>query len=64
MSSTSLRNLVSGIGLFVAVFTTLVIPTGYFLTNYYNKASVTQYKADLGAIPVGQYIYRHDALWQ
>jgi diguanylate cyclase (GGDEF)-like protein/PAS domain S-box-containing protein len=64
MSSSSLRNLVSGIGLFVAVFTALVIPTGYFLTNYYNKAGVTQYKADLGAVPLAQYIYSNNALWE
>jgi hypothetical protein len=64
MSTVSLRNLVSGIGLFVAAFTALVIPTGYFLTNYFNKAAVTQYKADLGAIPLAQFIYGHHALWQ
>jgi diguanylate cyclase (GGDEF)-like protein/PAS domain S-box-containing protein len=64
MSSASLRNLVSGIGIFVAAFTALVIPTGYFLTNYFNKAAVTQYKADLGAIPLAQFIYSHNVLWQ
>jgi PAS domain S-box-containing protein len=64
MSSASLRNLVSGIGMFVAAFTALVIPAGYFLTNYFNKAAVTQYEADLGAIPLAQFIYGHDALWQ
>jgi diguanylate cyclase (GGDEF)-like protein/PAS domain S-box-containing protein len=55
---------VSGIGLSISVFTALVIPTGYFLTNYYNKAAVAQYKADLGAIPLAKFIYSHDALWQ
>ena len=64
MSSVSVRNLVSGIGLLVAVTTTLVIPTGYFLTNYFNKAGITQYQADLGAAPISQYIYSHNALWQ
>ncbi len=64
MSSVSLRNLVSGIGLFVAVLTALVIPAGYFLAEYFNKASITQYKADLGAVPLAQYIYAHNDLWQ
>ena len=64
MSSVSVRNLVSGIGLLVAVTTTLVIPTGYFLTSYFNKAGITQYQADLGAAPISQYIYSHNALWQ
>ena len=64
MSSVSVRNLVSGIGLLVAVTTTLVIPTGYFLTGYFNKAGITQYKADLGAAPISQYIYSHNAPWQ
>ena len=64
MNWVSLRNLVSGIGLFVAIFTALLIPTGYFLAEYFNKASVTQYKADLGAVPVAQYVYTHNVLWQ
>ena len=64
MTSVSVRNLVSGIGLLVAVTTTLVVPTGYFLTGYFNKAGITQYKADLGAVPISQYIYSHNVLWQ
>ncbi len=42
----------------------MLIPTGYFLTSYFNKAGVAQYKADLGAAPIAQYIYAHNALWQ
>lgn len=64
MRSAYLRKLVSRVGLSVSVFTALVIPTGYFLTNYSNKAAIAQYKADLGAIPLAQFIYGHDALWQ
>ena len=60
----SLRTRISSVGLCVSILTALVIPTGYFLTSYFNKAAVTQYKADLGAVPIAQYLYSHGALWE
>jgi hypothetical protein len=64
MRPLSLRNLVSAIGLFVAVVTAVVVPVGYFTVGYLDSAHLLNFKADLNARSVAKYIYSHNILWQ
>ena len=64
MRAMSLRNLVSTIGLAVAITTAVSIPAGYYLVGYMNQASVLDYKAELNARYLSRYIYSHATLWQ
>jgi diguanylate cyclase (GGDEF)-like protein len=64
MKSTSLRTLVSVIGMLVAATTAVSVPLGYFVVGYTNTASLFDFKADLNARYLAKYIYTHDTLWQ
>jgi signal transduction histidine kinase len=63
MSSRPLRQLVSAIGLFVALTTALSGPVGYGLTSYWNGAERLSLKARLNAARVAKYAYQHGPLW-
>jgi diguanylate cyclase (GGDEF)-like protein/PAS domain S-box-containing protein len=58
------RTLVGAIGLAIAIVTALLIPAGYFLVGYTNKASVLEFKGKLSAERIGKYIYTHGTLWR
>lgn len=62
--SLSLRTLVSVIGLAVATITAVTVPVGYFILGYLNTAHVLDFKADLNARYVAEYIHSHNTLWQ
>jgi diguanylate cyclase (GGDEF)-like protein/PAS domain S-box-containing protein len=64
MAPISLRALVGHIGLSIAIFTAIVIPIGYFVVGFVNKASVLDFQAELTAARVARYIYSHNTLWQ
>ena len=64
MAPISLRALVGHIGLSIAIFTAVVIPIGYFVVGFANKASVLDFQAELAAARVARYIYSHNTLWQ
>jgi len=54
MAPISLRALVGHIGLSIAIFTAVVIPIGYFVVGFANKASVLDFQAELAAARVAR----------
>ena len=64
MKRVSLRTLVSTIGLFVALTSATVIPSGVLLVRHQNISQMLTFKARLNADRLAQYIYGHAAMWQ
>jgi diguanylate cyclase (GGDEF)-like protein len=64
IKATSLRALVSALGLFVAIVTAVSIPAGYLFVEYSDIKNGLEFKAHLKANRLAKYIYSHDTLWQ
>ncbi|WP_454287641.1 putative bifunctional diguanylate cyclase/phosphodiesterase [Rhizobium arsenicireducens] len=64
MATTQLRNLVSTIGLAVALVTAVAGPLLFLLDAYSDTRRTLDLKAGLASNRVAQYIYAHDSLWQ
>ena len=64
MQMTALRNLVTFVGLLVAIVTAVAVPSGYFLVGYSNISETASFKARLNAARIAQYIYTHNSMWQ
>jgi diguanylate cyclase (GGDEF)-like protein len=64
MSTLPLRKIVNAVGLFVAITTAVVVPSGYFIVGYSNVTGTLAFKSRLSAARLAQYIYSHDGLWQ
>jgi diguanylate cyclase (GGDEF)-like protein len=64
MAPTSLRRLVSAIGMALAVTTTISIPAGYLLVGFSHLTHDLEFKAELNAATVARYIYSHERMWQ
>ncbi len=64
VTMTSLRALVSAIGLFVAVVTAVSIPAGYLYVEYSAAENNIHFKAHLKANRLAKYIYSRNSLWQ
>jgi diguanylate cyclase (GGDEF)-like protein len=64
IKATSLRAVVSALGLFVAIGTGVSIPAGYLFVEYSDVDNNLEFKAHLKANRLAKYIYSHDALWQ
>ena len=62
--SVQVRNLVTLLGLIIALVTALSIPVGYGIIGYLKEASALTYKAELSAARAAQYIYAPDAPWK
>ena len=62
--TSSLRSLVSRIGLAVAIVTAISVPSAFVLVGYLNMADTLTFKARLNGDRISQYIYTHDNLWQ
>jgi diguanylate cyclase (GGDEF)-like protein len=60
----SLRAIVSGIGLLVAITTAVAVPAGYVYVGHSAAANSLAFKAHLKANRVAKYIYNHGELWQ
>ena len=60
----SLRAVVGGIGLIVALLCSLVIPLTYATFEYFERADFLSFKAQLNASRLAKYIYAHEKLWQ
>ncbi len=63
-SRRSLRALVGGLALAVALLCSLAIPGAYVIIEYNERTSLTSFKAQLNAARLAQYIYSHEQLWQ
>ena len=62
--SVQVRNLVTVLGLIIALVTALSIPIGYGIIGYFKEANALTYKAELSAARAAQYIYAPDAPWK
>ena len=62
--SVQVRNLVTLLGLMIALVTALSIPIGYGIIGYFKEANALTYKAELTASRAAQYIYAPDAPWK
>jgi len=62
--SVQVRNLVTLLGLIIALVTALSIPIGYGIIGYFKEANALTYKAELSAARAAQYIYAPDAPWK
>jgi PAS domain-containing protein len=60
----SLRAVVGGIGLVVALLCSLVVPLGYAAFGYVERADVLSFKVRLNADRLARYVYAHETLWQ
>ncbi|MFC7739382.1 putative bifunctional diguanylate cyclase/phosphodiesterase [Roseomonas sp. GCM10028921] len=59
-----IRNLVSGIGLLVALVTALAVPAGYYAVRSSDAAETLAFKATLSAGRAAKYIFNYERLWQ
>ncbi|HVZ52999.1 MAG TPA: EAL domain-containing protein [Pseudolabrys sp.] len=64
MPGSPLRKFVGALALAVAVVVALVVPAGYFVLGYHDRAATLDFEAHLNAARVSQYIYTHNVLWQ
>jgi diguanylate cyclase (GGDEF)-like protein len=64
MPSIPLRKLVNVIGIVVAVTTAVAAPCGLFVIGYANVSARADFKGQLNAARVAQYIYTHNDMWQ
>ncbi|GIK81158.1 MAG: EAL domain-containing protein [Pseudorhodoplanes sp.] len=64
MVPVSLRTLVGSIGLGIAAFTAIVIPVGFFVVGYTNKAALLDFKAEHAAAHIANHIRPNDANWR
>ena len=62
--SVPVRNLVTLLGVIIALITALSIPIGYGIIGYLKEANALTYKAELSAARAAQYIYAPDAPWK
>ena len=62
--SLPVRNLITLLGLVIALITALSIPVGYGVIGYFKEANELTYKAELSAARAAQYIYAPDAPWK
>jgi hypothetical protein len=60
----SLRAVVGGIGLIVALLCSLIVPGVYATFEYVERADILSFKAHLNASRLAKYIYAHETLWQ
>ncbi len=60
----TLRNLVGGIGLAIAIAITLLAPAGYFLVGYVDQINLVDLKTRIASGRLAKYIYSHEKLWQ
>jgi hypothetical protein len=63
MKPVSLRNLVSAIGLAVALVTAIAVPGIYLINAYLHTAQDLTFMARLNADRLAKYIYMHDTFW-
>ena len=64
MRALPLRNLVSGIGLLVALAVAVAAPIGYFTQGYLHVLEELAFKAGLNAGRVAKYVYSHESIWR
>ena len=60
----SLRSLLGGLALAVALLGGVGIPMGYALVEYVERTRLLSFKAELNANRLAKYIYSHEQLWQ
>jgi diguanylate cyclase (GGDEF)-like protein len=60
----SLRSLLGGLALAVALLGGVGIPVGYALVEYVERTRLLSFKAELNANRLAKYIYSHEQLWQ
>jgi diguanylate cyclase (GGDEF)-like protein len=64
LTQNSLRSVVTGAGLILALITAVSIPAGYLFVEYSAVANNLEFKAQLKANRLAKYIYLHSELWQ
>jgi diguanylate cyclase (GGDEF)-like protein len=59
-----IRNLISGLGLVIALVVATIVPAGYFAKGAHDFSNELAFKARLSASRAAKYIFAHERMWQ
>jgi diguanylate cyclase (GGDEF)-like protein len=59
-----IRNIISGLGLVIALAVATIVPAGYFAKGVHDFSHELAFKARLSASRAAKYIFAHERMWQ